>query len=254
MLTKKHIYCVAVCLISFAPYVNSSVVSVTGDFQILPIPSNLEYGSVRDATVARVFDERQNVTLTSDLLVDYLVSGTGGTYVAPFSTAATIAAGTTVSSQLIHADSGLVSLEAIGELFFDQPIIAIIGKSQTLVASDGALGVTGVTYESGNGGTVDGNGNTTLPDERGGEGFAGGALDVNDYFSFGCTILLPGCLPDVLYVNQITTGVHPGGVMDEFRVITAGSVVPAVPVPGAVWLFGSGLLGLIGMAKRSPKT
>lgn len=29
------------------------------------------------------------------------------------------------------------------------------------------------------------------------------------------------------------------------------SVVPAVPVPAAVWLFGSGLLGLIGVARRN---
>jgi len=27
-------------------------------------------------------------------------------------------------------------------------------------------------------------------------------------------------------------------------------VVPAVPVPAAVWLFGSGLLGLVGVARR----
>ena len=29
-----------------------------------------------------------------------------------------------------------------------------------------------------------------------------------------------------------------------------GDVVSSVPVPAAVWLFGSGLLGLIGMARR----
>jgi hypothetical protein len=27
-------------------------------------------------------------------------------------------------------------------------------------------------------------------------------------------------------------------------------VVPAVPVPAAVWLFGSGLLGLVGVARK----
>lgn len=29
-----------------------------------------------------------------------------------------------------------------------------------------------------------------------------------------------------------------------------GVAIPSVPVPAAVWLFGSGLLGLIGIAKR----
>jgi len=32
--------------------------------------------------------------------------------------------------------------------------------------------------------------------------------------------------------------------------ITADVVVPEVPVPAAVWLFGSGLLGLVGVARR----
>jgi hypothetical protein len=32
--------------------------------------------------------------------------------------------------------------------------------------------------------------------------------------------------------------------------MTLASVVPAVPVPAAVWLFGSGLLGLVGVARR----
>ncbi len=31
---------------------------------------------------------------------------------------------------------------------------------------------------------------------------------------------------------------------------TSSTVVSAVPVPAAVWLFGSGLLGLIGVARR----
>ena len=33
--------------------------------------------------------------------------------------------------------------------------------------------------------------------------------------------------------------------MDQIRILTA-----AVPVPAAVWLFGSGLLGLVGIARR----
>lgn len=36
----------------------------------------------------------------------------------------------------------------------------------------------------------------------------------------------------------------------NYRSISTGSVVGAVPIPAAVWLFGSGLIGLVGFAKR----
>jgi hypothetical protein len=32
--------------------------------------------------------------------------------------------------------------------------------------------------------------------------------------------------------------------------VAAGSVTPPVPLPAAVWLFGSGLLGLLGVGRR----
>ena len=32
--------------------------------------------------------------------------------------------------------------------------------------------------------------------------------------------------------------------------VLSGDVISAVPVPAAVWLFGSGLLGLLGIARR----
>ena len=45
--------------------------------------------------------------------------------------------------------------------------------------------------------------------------------------------------------------------VDSYGAISAtGSEVPppsAVPVPAAVWLFGSGLLGLVGVARRKKK-
>lgn len=42
-----------------------------------------------------------------------------------------------------------------------------------------------------------------------------------------------------------------GGVMYNFYLTgTVGAAVSAVPVPAAVWLFGSGLIGLAGVARR----
>jgi hypothetical protein len=33
---------------------------------------------------------------------------------------------------------------------------------------------------------------------------------------------------------------------------TLAAAASAVPIPGALWLFGSGLLGLIGISRRKP--
>ena len=44
-------------------------------------------------------------------------------------------------------------------------------------------------------------------------------------------------------------GIRPDGINDFYMTATIG--VAPVPVPAAVWLFGSGLLGLIGIAKRA---
>ncbi len=48
------------------------------------------------------------------------------------------------------------------------------------------------------------------------------------------------------------TGAQRAWLIDDLTVITAGSV-PSVPVPAAAWLFGSGLVGLVGVARRKSK-
>ncbi len=48
------------------------------------------------------------------------------------------------------------------------------------------------------------------------------------------------------------TGVDRAWLIDDLTVITAASV-PSVPVPPAAWLFGSGLVGLIGTGRRARK-
>ncbi len=37
---------------------------------------------------------------------------------------------------------------------------------------------------------------------------------------------------------------------DDFAWVVRSGDVSAVPVPAAVWLFGSGLIGLLGLARR----
>ena len=45
-------------------------------------------------------------------------------------------------------------------------------------------------------------------------------------------------------------GLDPLSDADQPRLVDATVTVGAVPVPSAVWLFGSGLIGLVGIARR----
>ena len=86
-----------------------------------------------------------------------------------------------------------------------------------------------------------------LPTQNAGVQVNFGAISGMTSPSIGSTTITGAQSADMLaglwYINIHTT-VLPGG---EIR----GQVqVSAVPVPAAVWLFGSGLLGLVGIARR----
>jgi len=58
----------------------------------------------------------------------------------------------------------------------------------------------------------------------------------------------PGAVGD--FTGQFTlTGLSSNGI-EQITVDLLGTAVAVVPVPAAVWLFGSGLIGLIGMGQR----
>jgi len=69
-------------------------------------------------------------------------------------------------------------------------------------------------------------------------------------------------LPDTDYIGAwgFNAGLHsPTDVGEQIRAIKTSGIyawavrscdVSAVPVPAAVWLFGTGFLGLIGVARR----
>jgi len=63
---------------------------------------------------------------------------------------------------------------------------------------------------------------------------------INDYVG-GCTT------NEVIYLNLLQAIGPDAGAR---KIKTAGIAVTSVPVPAAAWLFGSGLLGLITMARR----
>jgi hypothetical protein len=64
---------------------------------------------------------------------------------------------------------------------------------------------------------------------------------INAYLGGGCTT------DEVIYFNLLDA-IGPDAGASKIK--TAGIAVTSVPLPAAAWLFGSGLLGLIAMARR----
>lgn len=153
------------------------------------------------------FDEAQNTLIVSDLSVDILADGLGGS-----SGSGVIAADTTVASHYIFFDPN-ANRTQIGTVSFDANILGILTSTTTLANSD-YLANTGVNYL-----------NPTL---RG--------LESGDVVS-------------ISGLNSITVDWFAGTPGDYIRVLTEFSAA-AVPIPPAVWLFSSGLLGLIGISRR----
>ena len=83
--------------------------------------------------------------------------------------------------------------------------------------------------------------------------FSGGPLFPNGTWTTYNFTHIAG--PDISggFTLQLKTdcGANPGCVVDAYiDNVSITADVPAVPVPAAVWLFGSGLLGLVGVARR----
>lgn len=68
-----------------------------------------------------------------------------------------------------------------------------------------------------------------------------------------------GANVDILFQQLLAAGEYrivaiadPAGISgtSQFNLIADATVVSSVPIPAAIWLFGSGLIGLVGLAKR----
>jgi hypothetical protein len=123
----------------------------------------------------------------------------------------TIGTGTRISSHYVFLDpaSTTVQRNVVGSVTFDALILGVASTTGAMLGSD-YLGSPTTTYNS--------------PELRGLE-------TTEDSYSFSGNTL-----------NVDLWASTPG---DYIRVIT----VSAVPIPAAAWLFGSGLLGLIGVAR-----
>lgn len=199
---------------AFAAFITS-----TGPVDFIAPPPSVEHQILESDTQIHVFNEQSGVTLTSDLLVN-------GSQAGQF-TPITLSSGTTVNSHMVHVDPETFDPEnnnviSNATITFDTAILGLIWISADLDTSDSLFGATGVLYPTG----------TSF---RG----AGNAVPGSDIFfvdPFDNTRLI---------IDTIVTGFGTGdGAMDQVRVLTA------VPVPAALWLFLSGITGLITISKR----
>lgn len=207
----------------------AAIISVGGDMIKITAPSSVEPGMLESSTNIWAFDERQSYTLSSDLYVDEL-AGTSSTGV--------ISAGTVVNSYFLHADllgdstdtADIINLT--GTVTFNTKILGLIwtgvpcGHCPTtpmyLDTSD-YLGLSSTLYPTGG---------------------LGRGFEVEEYYDLAGTRDYVTISADGYSLTTVSSAAFPLR-SDQLRVITS-----VVPVPAAVWLFGSGLLALIGVARR----
>lgn len=163
-----------------------------------------------------IWDEVQNLVLTNDLPVDR-VADESASFLTGGPGSWAIKAGTTVSSHYVQWDpSGTGTV--VADLVFDSDIFAFIVDDQKLFDSDETLGLPGLNYND----------------------FTNRALESGD---------LTAINGNIVSINWFASS--PG---DWTRLITAFSPTAAVPVPAAVYLLGSGLLGLAGFRFRKSRS
>jgi len=139
-----------------AAVVASSTVAVAGAFiattspgviRLASAPPSVALNALENATAAVAFDERQNVTLTSAIGIDF---ATPGTYVTFPTNSPKVPAGSVIDSHLIHSDPTATgsTQRRTGTLTFQDDIVGVVAATAKLAASD-TLGAPGTTYAGG---------------------------------------------------------------------------------------------------------
>lgn len=190
-----------------SPWADAGIINVSGQVELIPPPPSVDFGDLQSDTVARVFSERQGLTLPTSVSVD---STAPGAYDSVSSlTPGVLPAGTSVDSYLVHAEpaspDGL--FRYIGSITFNTDVLALIVLNPNLKNSDAILGAPGTLYSSG-----------ALRD-----------LELNPSGAFADSVVLS---PDRRTVS-FDFRTQPG--IDEFRLVTA-----AVPEPSTLSLLALG--------------
>lgn len=199
---------------------NKLIIGAVSSIVFINAHASIVGGTVTEITPpSAVFND----SYLTDVLVGYdeqqgytLTSNLSVDFLAATSSAGIVSAGTTLDSHYFFLDPVSFLIEDSWTIDFDKPILAVITSTDLVFASD-FLGATGTTYPG--------------PFEKRG-------LENCDVCVDAVTLLDADTLSVSLHVTE------PG---DWFRVVTAAS---PVPVPAAAWLFGSGLLGLVTVARR----
>ena len=127
---------------------SAAVVSTTGGMVHVPPPASLMQDQLASFTEAFVFDELQDVTLTSPIPVDITEPGTYDDDT-DLTNSGVLPAGIVVDSHLMHADkpgSGDEFANITGTVTFDNDIVGIQVLGATLNAGDGQLGLPTTWY------------------------------------------------------------------------------------------------------------
>ncbi len=198
-------------------------------FHFAPPPPSVLPGNTQTLNISN-FDGQQNVTLTSSLNVDYLVTGLSndGGAVGPangtdMSGSGSINSGTVISSYYMFWDSSTSSSFDNRTAIFDRIILGVNFTDASLDNSD-FLGSLSTTY----------------PDSLAGRG-----LESNDGFSIVEFSYLEN---SIFTLTMLSNSDIPG---DWIRIITAGTPT-AVPLPPSVLLLISSLV-FIGLRISSNK-
>ncbi|MCA9501580.1 MAG: hypothetical protein KC616_00785 [Myxococcales bacterium] len=151
----------------------------------------------------RAFDEMQDLTLTSNLILDVVAPGIPSNVLGP---------GSTISSHYLIFDPATTT-DVIGSISFDEPIVGVIRTNARFDDTDGTLGDPAVTYAIGSQGLE----SSDLIS------FSGSTLD------FDLTTSTPGDAVRIITSLNAVTGINvcPPGSETLTGVVTGGTAFSA---------------------------
>ncbi len=206
----------------------STVISTTGQVQLVGLPASLTAGADESDSLAVAFTEQRDYTLRSSLTIDANLSGTYDTLATL--TSGTINAGTTITDTYLHIDPVLNSgIRFSGSLTFGSDILGVIALNKTLSATDSILGAAGSVY----------------PDANNSRGFE--FISGQDQFSISSDL------------RTLSFSSETWSSVDDLRVITRGSAAfvsasSATPEPGTLLLLPAGFAAIFWFRRKRQQT